>query len=77
MKYPAVSHSHFSGHSTATFAGRITNHSQNATAGAANSSDISTRVSLDGMASCCNLQRERGNVSECYCGGSEGLGMAI
>jgi hypothetical protein len=36
----------------------ITNHNQNITTGVANSSDINTTVILDGMASCCNLQRE-------------------
>jgi len=54
-----VPHSHSTGHSIATLAGTITNHNQNATAGVANSSDTNTTVSLDGMASCCNLQRER------------------
>ena len=58
MKYPPVSHLHSSGHSFATLAGTITNHNQNAIAGVANSSDISTKVSLDDMAICCNLQRE-------------------
>ena len=49
---------HFSGHSTATLAGTITNHNQNTRAGVANSIDTNTTVSLDGMASCCDLQRE-------------------
>jgi hypothetical protein len=31
---------------------------QNMTAGVANISDANTAVSLDGMVSCCNLQRE-------------------
>jgi hypothetical protein len=58
MRYPAASHNHSSGHSIATLAGTITIHNQNTTAGVANSSDTNTTVSLDGMASCCNLQRE-------------------
>jgi hypothetical protein len=58
-KYPVGSHQHPPGHSTATFAGGITNHNENITAGVANSSDSNSTVSLDGMASCCNLQRER------------------
>jgi hypothetical protein len=37
----------------------ITNHNQKITAGVANSSDTTTTVSFDGMASCCNLYRER------------------
>jgi len=52
---PPESHQHSSGHSIATLAGLITNHNQNITAGVANSSDINTTVSLDGVASCCNL----------------------
>jgi len=59
-----VSHRHSSGHSTATLAGTITNHNQNATAGVVNSSDISTTFSLDGMARCCDLQRERNRVEQ-------------
>jgi len=56
--YSSGSHLHSSGHSIATLAGRTTNHNQNITAGVANSSDTNTTVSLDGMASCCNLNRE-------------------
>jgi len=37
----------------------ITNHNQDMTAGVANSSDTNTTVRLDGMASCCNLHRDR------------------
>ena len=58
-KYPPCSHLHPSGHRIVTLAGRITNHNQNTTAGVANSSDTNTTVSLDGMASCCDLHRER------------------
>jgi len=39
--------------------GRITNHNQNTTTGVAKSSYTNSTVSLGGMASCCNLQRER------------------
>ena len=46
------SHLHFSGHRFASLPGTITNH-------VANSSDTNTAVSLDGMASCCNLHIER------------------
>jgi hypothetical protein len=58
-QYPPVSHLHLSGHSIATLAGRVTNHNQNIITGVANSSDTNTKVRLDGMKSCCNLQRER------------------
>ena len=57
-RFPLVSHQHSSGHSIATLAGCITNNYQNITAGAANISDTNTTVSLDGLASCCNLHRE-------------------
>ena len=50
---------HSTGHSNVTLARTITNHNQNTTTGVANTSDTNTTVSLDGMASCCNLQRER------------------
>jgi len=43
----------------ANLVGRITNHNQNIAAGVANSSDTNSTVSLGGMASCCNLHRER------------------
>jgi hypothetical protein len=36
----------------------MTNHNQNMKAGVANSSH-NTTVNLDGMAKCCNLQREK------------------
>jgi hypothetical protein len=49
---------HSSGHSIAILAGTTTNHNQNTKAGVANSSDTNTTDSFDGMASCCNLQRE-------------------
>ena len=71
--HPPVSHLHSSGHSIATLAGRINNHNQNIRGGVANSSDTNTSVSLDGMASCCNLQRERGTDTECYWVCCEGL----
>ena len=57
--YPAFSHWQFSGHNIATLAGMVSNTIQNITADVANSSDTNTTVSLDGMASCCNLHRER------------------
>jgi hypothetical protein len=57
--YPPMSHSHPSGQSIATLVGTITNHSQNITAGVANSKDSNSTVRLDGMASCCKLQREK------------------
>jgi hypothetical protein len=57
--YPVVLHSHPSGHSAATLAGTITNRNQYTTAGVANSRDSNTTVSFDGLASCCNLERER------------------
>jgi hypothetical protein len=47
------------GHSVATLAGTITNHNQNTT-DVANSSNTNTTTSLDGITSCCDLQRERG-----------------
>jgi hypothetical protein len=56
--YPPASHLHSSGISIATLAGTITNHNQNITAGIANSNDTNATVSLDGVASCCNLERE-------------------
>jgi hypothetical protein len=56
---PTLSHTHPSGHSSATLAGTITNHNQMITAGVANSSDSNTTVSLDGAAACCILYRER------------------
>jgi hypothetical protein len=56
--YPPGSHRHSSGHSIATLTGRITNQNQNVTAGVANSSDTTTTVCLDGMASCYDLLRE-------------------
>jgi len=64
--YPPVSHRHPSGHNIATLAGTITKYNQNIRAGVANSSDTNTTVSFDGMESCCNLHRQRGNYSE-YC----------
>ena len=64
--HPPGSHRHSSGHSIATLAGTITNHNQNIRTGVANSSDTSITVSLDGMASCCNLHREK-NYIESYC----------
>ena len=73
-KYPVGSHLHPSGHCIATLAGRITNLNQNATTGVAKSRDTNTTVSLDGMASCCNMHRERereresGTGNECVCG---------
>ena len=57
--YHPLSHVHFSGHSIATLTGTITNHNQNNTAGVAKSTETNTTVSLGGVASCCNLQRER------------------
>jgi len=62
MSYPAGSHLHSSGHSIATLAGTITNHNHKATTGVANSRDTNTTVRFDGMASCCNLQREKKRV---------------
>jgi len=75
--YPPASHMHSLGHSIATLAGWTTNHNQNVTAGVANSSDTNTTVTLDGMASCCNLHRERGTDIECYCVCCEGVGRGI
>jgi len=57
--YSPIPHQHFSGHSIATLAGRITNHNQNVTAGNANSSNTNTTVIRDGIANCCNQQRQR------------------
>jgi hypothetical protein len=57
--YPPGSHWHSSGHIISIVAGRITNHNQNMTTGAANSSDNNTTVSFDAIASCCNLREER------------------
>jgi hypothetical protein len=58
-RYFSGSHSHPSGLPTADIAGRITNHNQNITADVANSSDSNRTMRVDGMASGCNLQRER------------------
>jgi len=68
-----MSHWHFSGNSIVTLAGRITKHNQNITAVVANSRDRNTAISLDGIASCSFLQRESGNLNECYCVSSEGM----
>jgi hypothetical protein len=57
--YPPGTHRHTSGHSIFTLAGTITNHNQNKKAGVANRSNTNTTFSLDDMASCCNLQREK------------------
>jgi len=73
---PAALHRQFSGHNIATFTGTITNHNQDIKTGVAKSSDINITVSLDDIASCCNLQ-ERGTDIECYCVGCEGLGRAV
>jgi hypothetical protein len=59
MKSPFNSHLHSSEQFVTTLAGRITNHNQNITTGVATSNDTNTMTSLDGMASCCNLHRER------------------
>jgi hypothetical protein len=53
------SHVLSSGHINSTLPDRITNQNQNITTGVAISSDTKTTVSLDGMAGCCNLHRER------------------
>jgi hypothetical protein len=58
-KYPPMSHLHSAGHSIATVAGQITKHNQYRRAGVANSSNTKVTISRDGMASCCDLQRER------------------
>jgi hypothetical protein len=57
--YLPGSFQHSTGHGIANLVGWITTQNQNITAGVANSSDTNTTVSLDGKASCCNLQRER------------------
>ena len=62
--YPIETHKYVSEHIIATLASTITNHNQNIKAAFANSNetnnrDTNTTVSLDGMASCCNLHRER------------------
>jgi hypothetical protein len=62
--YPALSHSHPSGHSTATLTGTITKHNQNITAGVANSMDSNTTVSIDGTKISFNLHRERESERE-------------
>jgi hypothetical protein len=49
-EFPPMSHLHSSGHSIVTLAGTINNHNQKNTADVANSSDTSTKGSLDGMA---------------------------
>jgi hypothetical protein len=53
------SYQHSTGNCIANLIGWITIQNQNITAGVENISDTNTTVSLDGMASCCNLQRER------------------
>ena len=68
-----MSHVHPSGQFITTLAFTITNHNQK-TAGVAKSIDTNSIVSFDGMASCCNMQRERRTGTECYCVGSVGLG---
>jgi len=60
--YPSNSHSHSTGHSMATLAGRLTKHNQKIRRGVASSSDSKTTFRLDGMANSSNLQRER----NCY-----------
>jgi hypothetical protein len=57
--YLPGSFQHSTGHCVANLVGWITTQNQNITAGVADSSDTNTTVSIDGMASCCNLQRER------------------
>jgi len=59
LRYRVPPRQHSLGHSIAILVGRTSNYNQNITAGVANSSDTNTTVSLDGMASCCNLHRER------------------
>jgi len=50
-----LSYTHIPQDSIATLSGRIANHSQNIKTG----SDTNTTVSLEVMASCCNLHTER------------------
>jgi hypothetical protein len=57
--YSPVSQLHSSGHPIATVAGRITNHNQDIAADVANSSDTNSTISVEGMAGCCNLRREK------------------
>jgi hypothetical protein len=56
---PSVPHLHSSGQRSATLAGRINNHNQKIKTAVANNSNSNTTVSFDGMAKCCNLQKER------------------
>jgi len=57
--YPPGSYHHSTGHSIDSLVGWITTQNQNITEGLVNNSDTNTTVSLDGMANCCNLHRER------------------
>jgi hypothetical protein len=75
IRYPSLRHVHFSGHTVVSVTCWINNLTQNMTAGVANSSDSNTTVSLDGMASCCNLHREKDCskiLSRVLCGHGEG-----
>jgi hypothetical protein len=65
--YPSAAHLNSSGHTISNLVVKFTNHNQNITAGVVTSSDNKTTVSLDGMVTCCNLQREREGERERNC----------